>query len=130
MYCSPPGFLSMGILQERFLEWVALPSSRGFSQPRDQTTSLTSPALASGFFTTSTTWGALQQVGNPLSYFKKPKLFGRLTNNKNENNYYCALLYRWWQLANLKIKLRVLQNSIRQYLQSTEIKTEYSIQSS
>ena len=29
--------LSMGILQARVLEWVAMPSSRGFSQPRDQT---------------------------------------------------------------------------------------------
>ena len=29
--------LSMGILQERILEWVAMPSPRGPSQPRDQT---------------------------------------------------------------------------------------------
>ena len=29
--------LSMGILQARILEWVATPSSRGSSQPRDQT---------------------------------------------------------------------------------------------
>ena len=29
--------LSMGILQARILEWVAMPSSRGFSQPRDWT---------------------------------------------------------------------------------------------
>ena len=29
--------LSMGVLQARILEWVAMPSSRGSSQPRDQT---------------------------------------------------------------------------------------------
>ena len=29
--------LSMGILQTRILEWVAMPSSRGSSQPKDQT---------------------------------------------------------------------------------------------
>ena len=29
--------LSMGILQARILEWVAIPSSRGSSWPRDQT---------------------------------------------------------------------------------------------
>ena len=29
--------LSMGILQERILEWVAMPSSRGSSRPKDQT---------------------------------------------------------------------------------------------
>ena len=32
--CQAP--LSMGILQARILEWVAMPSSRGSSQPRDQ----------------------------------------------------------------------------------------------
>ena len=37
MDCSPPGSLSMGILQERILEWIAMPSSRGSSQPRDRT---------------------------------------------------------------------------------------------
>ena len=35
--CSPPGFSVRGILQARILEWVAMPSSRGSSQPRDQT---------------------------------------------------------------------------------------------
>ena len=40
--CNPmtiahQALLSMGILQARILEWVAMPSSRGSSQPRDQT---------------------------------------------------------------------------------------------
>ena len=35
--CSPPGFSVHGILQARLLEWVAMPSSRGSSQARDQT---------------------------------------------------------------------------------------------
>ena len=34
---SPPGSSVHGILQARILEWVAMPSSRGSSQPRDQT---------------------------------------------------------------------------------------------
>ena len=33
---SPPGFSVHGILQARILEWVAISSSRGSSQPRDQ----------------------------------------------------------------------------------------------
>ena len=40
-------------------EWVAIPFSGGSSQPRDpriELESLTSPALADGFFTTSATW--------------------------------------------------------------------------
>ena len=35
MDCSPPGSSVHGILQARILEWVAMPSSRGTSQPRD-----------------------------------------------------------------------------------------------
>ena len=33
--CSPPGSSVHGILQARILEWVAIPFSRGPSQPRD-----------------------------------------------------------------------------------------------
>ena len=36
MDCSPPGSSVRGILQARILEWVAMPSSRGSSRPRDQ----------------------------------------------------------------------------------------------
>ena len=32
---SPPGSSVHGILQARTLEWVAMPSPRGSSQPRD-----------------------------------------------------------------------------------------------
>ena len=35
--CSLPGSSVHGILQARILDWVAVPSSRGSSQPRDQT---------------------------------------------------------------------------------------------
>ena len=34
---SPPGSSLHGILQERILEWIVVPLSRGSSQPRDQT---------------------------------------------------------------------------------------------
>ena len=40
--------LSMGILQARILEWVAMPSSRDSSQPRDQPQV---SCIAGGFFT-------------------------------------------------------------------------------
>ena len=35
MDCNPPGSSVHGILQARILEWVAIPSSRGSSRPRD-----------------------------------------------------------------------------------------------
>ena len=37
MDCSPPGSSVHGILQVRILEWVAMPSYKGSSQPRDWT---------------------------------------------------------------------------------------------
>ena len=37
MDCSPPDSSVRGILQARILEWVAISSSRGSSQPRDHT---------------------------------------------------------------------------------------------
>ena len=44
--------LAMGILQARILEWVAMPFSRGSSQPRDQTQV---SRIAGGFFTDEAT---------------------------------------------------------------------------
>ena len=37
VYCSSPGSSVHGLLQARILVWVAMSSSRGSSQPRDQT---------------------------------------------------------------------------------------------
>ena len=49
-----------------------MPSSRGPSQPRDQTLGLlASPALAGGFFTTSATWEALYTCVDVFKTFHK-----------------------------------------------------------
>ena len=61
--CNPmPGSSVHEIIQGGTLEWIAMPSTRGSYQPRDQTCiSYLSPGLADGFFTTSATWEALQR---------------------------------------------------------------------
>ena len=69
---SLPGFSVLGILQARILEWVAMPCSRGSSQPRDGTCVSLSPALSGRFFTTSTTWETLLNVSQ--SALKKRKV--------------------------------------------------------
>ena len=46
--CSLPGSSVHGVLQARIPEWVAVPFSRGSSQPRDQTQV---SCIAGGFFT-------------------------------------------------------------------------------
>ena len=58
MDCSPPGSSVHGILQAKILEWVAVPSSRGSSPPRDQTCIFYVSCLAGWFFITSATWEA------------------------------------------------------------------------
>ena len=60
MNCSLSGSPDQdpGILQARILEWVATSFSRGSSPLRDPIWPLTSPVLASRFFTTSLTWEA------------------------------------------------------------------------
>ena len=76
MDCSPPGSSVHGILQARILERVAVPSSRGSSQPK----SLASPALAGGFSTTSITWEAPSSsctgLESSLSQSQVPKFVG------------------------------------------------------
>ena len=46
--CYPMDYIAHGILQARILEWVAVPFSRGSSQPRDRTQV---SRIAGGFFT-------------------------------------------------------------------------------
>ena len=65
---SPRGFSVHGILQARTLEWVAISSSRGSSCLRIR--SLTPPALAGRFFTTSVTSGVNRF---PPSSSEKPR---------------------------------------------------------
>ena len=49
--CNPPGSPVLGISQARILEWVAISSSRGSSQPMDQTHVSWSSCIAGKFFT-------------------------------------------------------------------------------
>ena len=67
MDCSPPGSSVHGVLQARILEWVAIPFSRGSSQPRDRTQV---SCIAGGFFTSWATREA-QKVCKQLANKKK-----------------------------------------------------------
>ena len=58
MDCSPPGSSVHGVLQERILEWAAIPFSRGSSWPRDRTHISWGSCTAGGFFT-------LEPLGKP-----------------------------------------------------------------
>ena len=63
--------LFMGILQARILEWVAMPSSRGSSRPRDQTPIFYVSCIGGRVFTIRATWETLYRptsATNSLSY--------------------------------------------------------------
>ena len=45
MACGPPDSTVPGVPQGRILKWVAMPYSKGSSQPKDQTHISASPAL-------------------------------------------------------------------------------------
>ena len=56
MDCSPPGSSVQGILQARYGNGLPLLPPGDLPDPGIEPASLTPPALAGGFFTTSATW--------------------------------------------------------------------------
>ena len=68
--CQSP--LSMEILQARILEWAAMPSSRGSSRPRDQTSVSCSSCIAGEFFTTEPLGKPSLQVTGTLNVYWEP----------------------------------------------------------
>ena len=76
---SPPGSSVRGISQARILEWVAISSSRGSSQFRDQTRFFCSPAL--------------QVNSSLLSHKGSPETFkNNIYVNKLTRNFYVILI--------------------------------------
>ena len=61
--CDPMDYTVHGILQARILEWVAIPVSRGSSQPGDWTQV---SHIVGKFFTSWATEKPLVAPGNPL----------------------------------------------------------------
>ena len=59
---SQPGSSVHGILHARILEPVAMPSSRGSSQLKNQTRVSTSPALQADSFTAEPPYGKIQII--------------------------------------------------------------------
>ena len=56
----------MGFSRQEYWSGLPFPTPGDLSNPGIEPTSLTSPALAGGFFTTSTTWEALALL--PLTF--------------------------------------------------------------
>ena len=68
---SPPGSSVHGILQARILEWVAIPFSRGSSQPREPGIEPASPALQADYLPS-------QPPGKPINARSRTQIPGSL----------------------------------------------------
>ena len=78
---SPTGSSVHGILQARMLDWVAMPSSRGSSQPKDRTHIFCGSCTADRFFTT-------ESPGKPLREW-----------------YLNVIQWKWWPHMRSQVKL-------------------------
>ena len=86
--CDPMDYTVHGILQARILEWVAVPFSRGSSQPRDGTQV---SRIAGGFFTSWATREAQEYWSGSLSLLQQ--IF--LTQESNWGLLHCRqILYQ------------------------------------
>ena len=87
-YIARQAPLSMGILQARVLEWVAMPVSRGSSGPRAGTWVC---CIGRRFFTTSTTWEVrnTQYVLATIKMYQKRHLSSLISLQQGE---FCPLV--------------------------------------
>ena len=66
--CSPPGSSGHGFSRKEYWSGMSCPPPGDLPNPGIEPTSLMSPALAGGFFTTSATWKALEFVSVQFSH--------------------------------------------------------------
>ena len=99
--------LSMWILQARTLESVALLSSRGSFQPRDPTSSLTSPTMACRFFTS---W-ALRETVHNVHFMDSFYLLNFTAASDTLSLLYSEILLTWLMIPFLSLFLHVSNHS-------------------
>ena len=88
MNCSPPGSSVHGILHTNILEWVAIPFSRGSSQPRDWT--LVSCTAGKGFITESLGKAPSKHRPKVLSFAFSQDTRGKVLSNRSIATPYAA----------------------------------------
>ena len=82
--CSPPGSSVHWIFLEQILEWVAIPSSRGSSQPRDWTQVSCISCMAGRYFTAEPPGKPLRkQAENQMNLDNDVFLSGQVFQERN-----------------------------------------------
>ena len=92
--CIPPGSSVHGILQARILEWVAMPSSRGFSWPRDQTCI---SCISCRFFTVWATREVLPQICHHLNSLADKRNFSIILIIRIIGRHLCVTKHSTWK---------------------------------
>ena len=96
--CSLPGSSVHGILQTRILEWVAMPSFRGSSWPRDQTHTFGVSCTGRQVLHHWGTWDAqLGKSRHPL--FHAQNCLGGMKEIQNKLNQTCSWDWTYLRLA-------------------------------
>ena len=91
-----------GIFQARILEWVAMPSSRGSSQPRDQTHISCVSCIVGGFFTAEqprldSNWYKYADPTKPQSEAEVSSLLCRPMGEISRLCHWIFYLFEWVQ---------------------------------
>ena len=118
--------LSVGILQARILEWVAIPPPGDLPDPGIEPASLRSLALAGRFFTTSTTATREAPVFGPLALAKYQKsiLMGYLSHPEKCRSE-VGIRGRVVRNLNVRFSLRVCQYIISETGKYQEIEEKH-----
>ena len=103
--------LSMGILQTRILEWVAMPSSRRLAQPRDQTQVF---LIAEGFFTDWEMREAREYWSGCLSLLQG--IFPTQESNQGLLHFRCILYQLSYQGSSLKVTAQINLKGLSSYI--------------
>ena len=106
MDCSPPGSSVRGILQERILEWVAMPSSRGSFQPRDRICASYIPCSGRLVLYQLSHWKSPVSCMEELNLVKEKEYIQIAIFTLQQNNYKGTILETWAICYSLLSELR------------------------
>ena len=128
MDCSPPGSSVCTILQVRILQWVAMPSSREFFQPRDRAQVSYASCIGRQVlytFIQEAPWTLSQYSALPLQYktshIQDINARAGLCSNETYFKKQVAVRFSWWAgllIPNLECQLSYQRSTCKTMAQS------------
>ena len=123
MDCSPPGSSVHGIFLARILEWVAMPSSRGSSRPRDWTHVSYISYTVSKFFTTEPPGKQGGKLVKVAVAVLSPNCPGKTRQTTSSER--VSMFQAWLRIASLSGHFSLCSYSLQLIVVGTFTKTEY-----